>query len=157
MGENIKENRDCNVQQNNLTIAQIYNSVKNLGHEEQVLILSNYKVGDLYKLYNDEEEFCKYLKMLEDTASLYIQTANALVKHREEAVAEGGLKWESDMVRTMEEAYDNMTEWGQEKFCQEMGEKAGFFVKMYKMVMGKLNHALRLKEVEGNAGESVEN
>lgn len=134
-GMDIKE---TDGQKDSITIASIYNSIRKLSKEDQILILANYKIGDLFKMYNNKEEFNKYRKYLIDTAELYTQTARALDKHREEAVEEGGDKWESDMVNAMEEAYGSMTEWGQEKFCQEMAGDSGFFQKAYRAVIGML-------------------
>ncbi len=125
-------------QEDSITIPAIYNSIKKLSKEEQILVLSNYKIGDLYKIYNNEKEFNQYRKYLVETAELYTQTARALDKHREKAVEEGGIKWESEMVNAMQEAYGSMTEWGQEKFCQEMAKDSGFFQKAYRAVIGML-------------------
>lgn len=130
--------KETDVQESSITIPAIYNSIKKLNKEEQILILANYKIGDLYKMYNNEEEFNQYRKYLIDTAELYTQTVKALDKHREKAEEEGGIKWESEMVNAMQEAYGSMTEWGQEKFCCEMAKDSGFFQKAYRAVIGML-------------------
>lgn len=44
--------KETDVQESSITIPAIYNSIKRLNKEEQILILASYKIGDLYKMYN---------------------------------------------------------------------------------------------------------
>ncbi len=133
-----------------ISLADIYNAVKYLNAEDQELILSCFKIGELCSLFNNEEGFKSYLKKLSETAGLYIWMMNALSALRTEALKAGGVKWESDMVSVMEKAYEGLSDWGQERFCRNMVGNAGFFQKIYRMIMDTFHSVFTCS---GNAEE----
>lgn len=140
--ENMEENRQ---QENNepgkIDLNAIYNAVRNLNADSQKTILSQYKFSELYQLFRDYEGYTKYISELIKGASAYLQTANALSELYNESLKETHGRQESELIMSMNKAYEGLSDEARKKFCESMVGKKGFFEDAYKMIIGTLSSA----------------
>ena len=68
-GVNTEKNQTGN--SSNITLGNIYNAIRYLGQEEQVKILENYKLTELYLILADKDKFEKYISYLRNVSRDY--------------------------------------------------------------------------------------
>ena len=121
--------------------------------EQQAIIISNYKLTELYDIFANNEDYRRYINSCFNYANEIINKAGALISLHTEAFKQSMMKKEEfDPASTMCQMFDCMSEADQKRFCEGMFQKKGFFVDAYKMMMDSLENA-----VEVEKGEVIEN
>lgn len=115
------------------------------------MILTTYKLPELYSILADDESYKKYIDDLFAVSDEYMKRAIALsALHTEAFLQSMKKKEEFDPASTMSQMFDCMSEEDQKRFCESMFQKKGFFVDAYKMMMDILESAVE-------KGEGIEN
>lgn len=130
---------------NDISLNNIYRGIGYLKPEQQSIILTTYKITELYSILANHEEYEKYIASLINTATTYVNTVGALIDLRKEAVKESKANSESKLLDAINQAYDSSTKEGKETFCQEMLGKKDFFENAYRMIMDCFENALKEK------------
>lgn len=126
----------------NITLDNIYNAIRYLKPDEQVKILENYKLTELYSIFADDNGYLKYISDLFNASHEYFDRAMALMALNTEAYRERR-KQKLTTQEAMIQTYDNFSEEEKQKFCMDMLSKKEFFEGSCKMIM----------DVFGNASE----
>lgn len=143
--EQEQENKNSDI-----SLDQIYKGIGYLKPEQQSIILTTYKITDLYSILANHKEYEKYIASLINTATTYVNTVGALIALRKEAVKRSKTNAEVNLLDTLNQAYDKSTKECKETFCQEMLGKKDFFENAYRMIMGCFENALEEKEDVAN-------
>ena len=107
--------------------------------EQQAIIISNYKLTELYERYK------QYIRDLFTYANEIINKAGALISLHTEAFKQSMKKPEEvNAVDCMGKAYDQLSEANQKRFCQEMFQKKGFFEESVKMIQAWFESAIEV-------------
>ncbi len=140
---------DCEIDLQN-----IYDAIRYLKPEQQGIILSNFKLTELYSIFVDDKNYKKYIDDLFAVSDEYMKRAIALsALHTEAFLQSMKKKEEFDVVESMSQVYDKLSETDQKKFCEGMLQKKEFFVDAYKVMMDSFESAVEVKK----RGEVVEN
>ncbi len=132
----------------------IYNAIRYLTPEQQGIILGNYKLTELYSILANNEGYEKYIKDLFAISKEYTQRAIALMALHTEACKDIMEKKKFNVVSSMIQVYDNMSEGDKKKFCEDMLQKKGFFQDAYKVMMDSFENAVEMKgDVAGSVVE----
>lgn len=116
--------------------------------EQQAIIISNYKLTELYDIFANNEDYRRYINSCFNDANEIINKAGALISLHTEAFKQSIKKTEEiNAVDCMGNAYDQLSETDQKRFCQEMFQKKGFFEESVKMIQGWFESA---KEVQNS-------
>ena len=111
----------------NISLDDIYNAIRNLKPEHQVSILANYKIPELYNIFESNEVYEKYIKDLFAVAIEYNNRAIAISALHTEAFLQSMRKQEAfDPANTMCQMFDCMSETDQKRFCEGMLQKKDF-------------------------------
>lgn len=110
--------------------------------EQQVIILSNFKLTELYSILADDESYKKYIDDLFAVSDEYMKRAVALSALHTEAFIQSMGKQRFDVLDSMGKAYDNLLDIDKKIFCESMLQKKEFFVDAYKMMMDILESAV---------------
>lgn len=114
--------------------------------EHQTVVLTNYKLPELYSILADDESYKKYIDDLFAASHEYINIATALSALHTEAFIRSMQKQEEfDPASTMCELFDCMKEADQKRFCEGMMKKSGFFEDAYKMMMNSFENAVEVQ------------
>ena len=128
--------------------------------EHQGIILSNYKLPELYSIFADDKSYKKYINDLFAVSHEYINRATALSALHTEAFIRSMQKQEKfDPATTMCQMFDSMKEADQKRFCEGMMKKSGFFEDAYKMMMDSFQSAVEVERgdvVSGVANGKVD-
>lgn len=118
---------------NTLTIDHVYNAIRNLKPEYQGILLSQYKLFDLYTLLGkDIKEYDQYLTGIINSANEYLKLFGALVD-----LYMGVCKEQSaNASDSMAQAYDRLPEEDKKRVCGVFLGKREFFENAYKVMMG---------------------
>ena len=131
-GVNTEKNQTGN--SSNITLGNIYNAIRYLGQEEQVKILENYKLTELYLILADKDKFEKYISYLRNVSRDYFGRVLILralyVKALEESRTE-----KLTMREVISQSYDGLSEEERQKFCQDMLGRKEFFGATCRMIM----------------------
>lgn len=115
--------------------------------EQQGIILSNYKITELYAILADDNEYEKYINDLFAVSHEYTSRAVALSSLHTEAFLQSMKKQEKfDPANTMCQMFDYMSEADQKRFCEGMLQKKGFFEDAYKMMMNSFESAVEVEK-----------
>ena len=113
--------------------------------EQQGIIISNYKLTELYGICENKETYEKYICDLFTYANDIINKAGALISLHTEAFKQSIKKQEEiNAVDSMGKAYDQLSEADQKRFCQEMFQKKGFFEESVKMIQAWFESAIEV-------------
>lgn len=144
----------------NIELQNIYDAIRYLKPEHQVIILSNFKLTELYSILANDESYKKYIDDLFAVSDEYIKRAIALSALHTEAFIRSMKKQEVfDSASTMCQMYDSISEEDQKRFCEGMLQKKGFFEDAYKMMMDSFQNAVEVESDDvgsGVANEKVE-
>ena len=145
---------------NNNSLDNIYKALGYLKPEQQGIIISNYKLTELYGILADNEGYKQYIRDLFTCANEIINKAGALISLHTEAFKQSMMKPEEvNAVDSMGKAYDKLSEADQKRFCQEMLGKKEFFQDAYKVMMDSFEKAVEMQKddvVSGKMKEQVE-
>ena len=137
------EKKQGNSVDSNISLDNIYRALGYLKPEEQGIVISNYKLTDLYSIFANNEGYTQYIRDLFSFANETINKAGALISLHTEAFRQSMKKQEEfNIVDSMSKTYDQLTEADQKKFCEEMFQKKGFFEDVYKMMMSVFENAV---------------
>lgn len=137
------EKKQENSTDNNISLDNIYKALGYLKPEQQGIIISNYKLTELYSICENKETYEKYIRDLFTYANDIINKVGALISLHTEAFKQSLKKQEEfDIVDSMGKTYDQLTEADQKKFCEEIFQKKGFFEDAYKMMMSVFENAV---------------
>jgi len=137
------EKKQENSTDNNISLDNIYKALGYLKPEEQGIILSTYKLTELYSICANDEGYRQYIRDLFSFANETINKAGALISLHTEAFKQSLKKQEEfNIVDSMNKTYDQLSEADQKKFCEEMFQKKGFFEDVYKMMMSVFENAV---------------
>lgn len=137
------EKKQENSTDNNISLDNIYKALGYLKPEEQGIILSTYKLTELYSICANDEGYRQYIRDLFSFANETINKAGALISLHTEAFKQSLKKQEEfNIVDSMNKTYDQLSEADQKKFCEEIFQKKGFFEDAYKMMMGVFENAV---------------
>ncbi len=126
----------------------IYDAIRYLKPEQQGIILSNFKLTELYSIFVDDKNYKKYIDDLFAVSDEYMKRAIALSALHTEAFIRSMKKPEVfDPASTMCQMYDCISEEDKKKFCEVMFQKKDFFQDAYKTMMDSFENA-----VKGNIG-----
>lgn len=121
---------------NNISLDDIYNAIKRLKPQHQVCILANYKIPELYNIFESNEGYEKYIKDLFAVAIEYNNRAIALSALHTEAFLQSMKKQEEfDAADIMCQMFDCISEEDQKRFCEGMLQKKAFNENMYESIM----------------------
>lgn len=139
----------------NISLDNIYNAIRHIKPEYQAIILTNYKIAELYSIFIDDNEYEKYISDLFDVSNEYFYRAIALLSLHTEASIESCGKRKIDMLDTMGLVYDNLTEEEKKTFCKNMFGKKKFFKDAYEVIMDSFQSAVEVKssDVESSVVE----
>lgn len=113
--------------------------------EQQGIIISNYKLTELYDICANDEGYKQYIRDLFTYANDIINKAGALISLHTEAFKQSMKKPEEvNAVDSMGKAYDQLSEADQKQFCQEMFQKKGFFEESVKMIQAWFESAIEV-------------
>ena len=122
------EKKQGNSVDSNISLDNIYRALGYLKPEEQGIVISNYKLTDLYSIFANNEGYTQYIRDLFSFANETINKAGALISLHTEAFRQSMKKQEEfNIVDSMSKTYDQLTEADQKKFCEEIFQKKGFF------------------------------
>ena len=121
----------------------IYNAIRYLKPEEQLKIIENYKLTELYSIFADNNGYLKYVSDLFNISHEYFDRSMALMSLNTEAFKESR-KRKLTMREAMNQTYDSLSVEEKQRFCQDMLSKKEFFEDSCKMIM----------DVFGNASEA---
>ena len=143
MEEVITEKKQTN---SNISLDNIYNAVRYLKPEQQGIILENYKLTELYGIFENQETYEKYISDLFTVAKEYSDRAIALISLHTEAFLQSMKKQEEfDPAIIICQMFDCMSETDQKRFCWDIFQKKGFFEESVKMIQAWFDSA---KEVQ---------
>ena len=136
------------IDSNTLSIDHIYNAIRNLKPEYQGILLSQYKLFDLYTLLEkDIKEYDRYLASIINSANEYTKLFGALVD-----LYMGVCKGQNANVSdSMTQAYDRLPEEDKKKVCGSMMGKKEFFSDAYGIMMDVFGSVLEKEKESGNA------
>lgn len=136
------------IDSNTLSIDHIYNAIRNLKPEYQGILLSQYKLFDLYTLLEkDIKEYDRYLASIINSANEYTKLFGALVD-----LYMGVCKEQNANVSdSMTQAYDRLPEEDKKKVCGSMMGKKEFFSDAYGIMMDVFGSVLEKEKESGNA------
>lgn len=118
--------------------------------EQQGIIISNYKLTELYGICENEEGYKQYIRDLFTYANDIINKAGALISLHTEAFKQSIKKPEEiNAVDSMGKAYDQLSEADQKQFCQEMFQKKEFFEESVKMIQAWFESAIEVGKDSG--------
>lgn len=137
----------------NISMDNIYNAIRYLKPEQQGIILSNYKIIELYDIFANNEAYEKYINDLFAVSREHTSRAVTLSSLHTEAFLQSIKKQEEfNPVDAMCQMYDCMSEADQKRFCGSMFQKKDFFEDAYKNMISVLENAVKSNEVtEKNA------
>ncbi len=148
------EKKQGNSVDSNISLDNIYRALGYLKPEEQGIVISNYKLTDLYSIFANNEGYTQYIRDLFSFANETINKAGALISLHTEAFKQSMKKQEEfNIVDSMSKTYDQLIEADQKKFCEEIFQKKGFFEDAYKMMMSVFENAME----SGKCNDVVEN
>lgn len=133
-----------------ITLDNIYNAIRYLKPEEQLKILENYKLTELYSIFADNNGYLKYISDLFNASHEYSDRAMALISLNTEALEESR-KQKLTTLEAMNQTYDSLSEEDKQKFCMDMLSKKEFFEGSCKMIKDVFEHASEVPKE--NAGE----
>lgn len=115
--------------------------------EQQGIIISNYKLTELYSILADDKSYDKYINDLFALTNEYIKRAGALSALHTEAFLQSMKKPEEvNAVDSMGKAYDQLSETDQKQFCKDMLGKKEFFQDAYKVMMDSFEKAVKMQK-----------
>ena len=137
-----------------LSIDHIYNTIRNLKPEYQGILLSQYNFYDLRTLLEkDIVEYDRYLTSIINSAEKYFKLFGALV----DLYIGVRKEQESDIMASMSQAYDRLSEEDKKKVCGAMMGKKEFFSDAYKNMMDVFQKAMKSEKENNNiVGSDVE-
>lgn len=125
--------------------------------EQQGIIISNYKLTELYGICENKETYEKYIRDLFTCANDIINKAGALISLHTEAFKQSMMKPEEiNAVDSMGKAYDQLSEADQKQFCKDMLGKKEFFQDAYKMMMDSFEKAVEIQKDDVMSGKMKE-
>ncbi len=142
MEEGTTEKKQVN-SNSDITLDNIYNAIRYLKPEEQLKIIENYKLTELYSIFADNNGYLKYVSDLFNISHEYFDRSMALMSLNTEAFKESR-KRKLTMREAMNQTYDSLSVEEKQRFCQDMLSKKEFFEDSCKMIM----------DVFGNASEA---
>lgn len=111
----------------NISLDDIYNGIKCLKPEHQVSVLANYKLLELYNIFENNERYNKYIKDLFAAAIDFNDRAIALSALHTEAFLQSMKKNEVfDGADLMCQMYNCIPEVERKRFCESMLQKKDF-------------------------------
>lgn len=111
----------------NISLDDIYNAIKCLKPEHQVSILANYRLLELYNIFESNETYNKYIKDLFALATDFNDRAIALSALYTEAFLQSMKKNEVlDGADLMCQMYDCIPEADRKRFCESILKKKDF-------------------------------
>lgn len=141
----------------NISLDNIYKALGYLKPEQQGIIISNYKLTELYGIYENKETYEKYIHDLFTYANEIINKVGALISLHTEAFMQSMKKTEEvNTVDSIGKAYDQLSGEDQKKFCRDMLQKKGFFVDTYEMMMNVFRNAAEMEKRDNKMGNTVE-
>ena len=150
------EKKHENGTDSSISLDNIYKALGYLKPEQQVIILSTYKLTELYSICANNEEYEKYIRSLFDAAKEYSDRAVALISLHTEAFKQSLKKQvEFNIVDSMGKTYDQLREVDQKKFCVEMLRKKGFFMDAYETMMNVFENAVEIQD-DNKMSDAVE-
>lgn len=123
-----------------ITLDNIYNAIRYLKPEEQLKIIEDYKLTELYSILKDKGEFEKYISCLNDISKEYSDRAMALMSLYIKALEERR-KQKLTAREAMSQTYDSLSVEEKQRFCQDMLSKKEFFGDACRMIVGVLGNA----------------
>lgn len=147
------EKKQGNSVDSNISLDNIYKAIGHLKPGHQVVVLANYKLPELYNIFENNETYNKHIKDLFAVAIEYNDRAIALSSLHTEAFLQSIKKQEEfNPVDAMCQMYDCMSEADQKQFCGSMFQKKDFFEDAYKNMISVFENAVKSNEVtEKNA------
>ena len=138
----------------NIELQNIYDAIRYLKPEHQAIILSNFKLTELYRILADNESYEKYINDLFAVSNEYSNRAIALsALHTEVFLRSMRKQEEFDPASTMCQMFDCMSKEDQKRFCESMMKKSGFFEDAYRMMMDSFQSAVEVQK--GDVGSGV--
>ena len=139
-------NTDKKEENSSISLDNIYKAIEYLKPEHQAVVLTNYKLPELYNIFVDDESYKKYINDLFAVATEYNNRAIALTALHTEAALQSMRKREVyDPATTMCQMFDCMSEADQKRFCEGMMKKKGFFEDACKMMIDCFEKAVEVK------------
>lgn len=136
----------------------IYKALGYLKAEEQGIIISNYKLTELYSIFANNEGYTQYIRDLFNYANETINKAGALISLHTEAFKQSMRKTEEfNIVDSMGKTYDQLSEADQKRFCQNMFQKKEFFEDCVKMIQAWFESAKEVQKGDGGVGNGKVN
>lgn len=118
---------DKKQEMSNISLDDIYNAIKCLKPEHQVSVLANYRLLELYNIFENNERYNKYIKDLFVAAIDFNDRAIALSALHTEAFLQSMKKNEVlDGADLMCQMYDCIPEADRKRFCESMMQKKDF-------------------------------
>lgn len=137
----------------NIELQNIYDAIRYLKPEHQVIILSKFKLTELYSILTNDESYKKYIDDLFAVSDEYIKRAIALSALHTEAFIRSMKKQEEfDPASIMCQMFDCISEADQKRFCEGMLQKKGFFEDAYKMMMDSFQSAVEVQSDDVGSG-----
>ena len=150
-----EKNKEINAG-SNIELENIYDAIRYLKPEHQGIILSTYKLTELYSIFADDEGYKKYINDLFAVSNEYTNRAIALMSLYAETFMQSRKKEEFDPVNAMFQMFDCISGADQKRFCEGMLQKKGFFEDAYKMIMDSFQNAVEVQSDDVGSKE-VEN
>lgn len=137
-----------------LSIDHIYNTIRNLKPKYQEVLLSQYNFYDLRTLLEEDiVEYDRYLTSIINSAEKYFKLFSALV----DLYIGVRKEQESDIMASISQAYDRLSEEDKKKVCVVMMGKKEFFSDAYKNMMDGFQNAMKSEKENNNiVGSDVE-
>lgn len=141
------EKKQENSTDSNISLDNIYKALGYLKPEQQGIIISNYKLTELYGICENRETYEKYIHDLFTYANEIINKAGALISLHTEAFMQSMKKTEEvNAVDSIAKTYDHLSGEDQKKFCRDMLQKKGFFVDAYETMMSVFRNAVEMEK-----------
>ena len=133
---------DTNQESNINSFNAFYYGLRTLEDEQQKLLISNYKMTELYHLCINEKDYMRFLESLANTAKLSSNMLKAV--RRLHDVTKAGIvpRTDEENIEFMVQSYDELSHEGKEKFCAEIANNRQFFSDLLRLIIGNYRKAL---------------
>lgn len=138
---NTEENQSIDLNQSN-DFNTFYLGLRTLDSQQQTLLMSNYKMMDLYNLCIDEKNYMKTINYCGKAIKMYKDLMDAVKKLHN--VTKQGLapKTDEEIIDTMVQSYEKLSNNGKEEFCVKITNNGCFFSDLLRLIVGNYRKAL---------------
>lgn len=135
---------------NEISFENVYNAMRNIKPEYQMVLFENYKLFDLYALIKDENGYQNLTADLANTARKLISMLNAVTDLRKEAIKKCNEVQKFDIADYMSQCFEKLPESDRKRVCGSMMGKKEFFSDAYWIMVNVFKNAAKSEKENGD-------